>query len=384
LPFSGVFDGNKLDAINLNVNTGLFNNSGTIRNVYHTFTGRSYIYTNASGGLVEDCNTTINVSGTLLNNICGFCAINLAGGIIQNCIANGVINSQSGNTVIIAGFSIINGGTIQNCESYVDLENDSGNAAGFILRIESNSTYGDMNGDLLNCHAYGSVTTNAVGGGFISHIESLVVNIQNCSADGNVDASSNSSGGFVGLISNAASGAITECKATGNVTGVGNGFGGFVGNIDAGVAITECKATGNVNVDGLYIGGFVGVTRDTGNITNCYASGDVTGNDTVAGFCGWNRASLAINNVYSIGLVTANTGTETGGLCARNDSTITNSYWDTVTSGQASSDGGTGKTTTEMKEGLIDDPDTDGIYVNWDDAIWDEGTTSEYPKLQWE
>jgi hypothetical protein len=39
-----------------------------------------------------------------------------------------------------------------------------------------------------------------------------------------------------------------------------------------------------------------------------------------------------------------------GGLVGRNyQGTVSNSFWDTETSGQATSDGGTGKTTTEMQ-----------------------------------
>jgi len=37
------------------------------------------------------------------------------------------------------------------------------------------------------------------------------------------------------------------------------------------------------------------------------------------------------------------------GFCFKNEGTITNCFWDTETSGQATSDGGTGKTTAEMK-----------------------------------
>jgi hypothetical protein len=38
-----------------------------------------------------------------------------------------------------------------------------------------------------------------------------------------------------------------------------------------------------------------------------------------------------------------------GGLVGRNIGTVSDSFWDTLTSGQATSNGGTGKTTTEMK-----------------------------------
>jgi len=46
--------------------------------------------------------------------------------------------------------------------------------------------------------------------------------------------------------------------------------------------------------------------------------------------------------------VTGNT--HVGGLMGRNQGTESNSFWDTQTSGQGSSSGGTGKNTTEMKD----------------------------------
>ena len=42
---------------------------------------------------------------------------------------------------------------------------------------------------------------------------------------------------------------------------------------------------------------------------------------------------------------------DVGGLVGRNyQGTVSNSFWDTETSGQATSAGGTGKNTTEMKD----------------------------------
>jgi len=62
--------------------------------------------------------------------------------------------------------------------------------------------------------------------------------------------------------------------------------------------------------------------NEDGNVSNSYSTGNVTG-DTYAG-----------------GLIGENVG----------EDTISNSFWDIETSGQATSDGGTGKTTMEMQE----------------------------------
>jgi len=73
-----------------------------------------------------------------------------------------------------------------------------------------------------------------------------------------------------------------------------------------------------------------------------------------------------------------------------NTDTVSNSFWDTETSGQASSAGGTGKTTAQMKDiatfsgatwdivavASADDRDTGYIW-----NIVDDGT---YPFLSWQ
>jgi len=55
-----------------------------------------------------------------------------------------------------------------------------------------------------------------------------------------------------------------------------------------------------------------------------------------------------VSNSYSTGSVTGNT--HVGGLVGRNFGTVGNSFWDTQTSGQPTSSGGTGKTTVQMKD----------------------------------
>ena len=128
-------------------------------------------------------------------------------------------------------------------------------------------------------------------------------------------------------------------------------MGGFAGLVYEST-VDQCHATGNVSSPtGRYVGGFIGqlASGTSSVVTNCYARGSVTGDDQVGGFVGLNyfQVSNTIDNCYSTGLVTGNTNV--GGFCGIDDNTITNCFWDTETSGQATSDGGTGKTTTQMK-----------------------------------
>jgi hypothetical protein len=74
----------------------------------------------------------------------------------------------------------------------------------------------------------------------------------------------------------------------------------------------------------------------------------VTGDELVGGLVGLSSKGT-VSNSYSTGSVTGND--DVGGLVGANwDGTVTNSFWDTETSGQATSDGGTGKTTAEMQD----------------------------------
>jgi hypothetical protein len=121
----------------------------------------------------------------------------------------------------------------------------------------------------------------------------------------------------------------------------------------------------------------VGINWHVGTISNCYATGAVSGGYCVAGgLAGKNGAGATITNCYSAGAVSAEY--HAGGLVGSNYSTLTASFWDTETSGQSASDGGTGKTTAEMK--------TQSTFTDagWDFADTWEMPTDSYPRLRWQ
>ena len=86
-----------------------------------------------------------------------------------------------------------------------------------------------------------------------------------------------------------------------------------------------------------------------------------------------------------------------GGLAGWNyyGSTISASYWDTETTGQSTSDGGTGKTTGELQSPTgyssayagwnvdVDNADGDNNTATGVDDPWDFGTSSRYPTLKY-
>jgi len=83
-------------------------------------------------------------------------------------------------------------------------------------------------------------------------------------------------------------------------------------------------------------------------LSNSYSKCSVTGNSSVGGLVGdnWYYEGI-ISNSYSTGRVTGSS--QVGGLVGYNTNAVSNSFWDRVTSGMEESDGGTGKTTAEMK-----------------------------------
>jgi hypothetical protein len=97
------------------------------------------------------------------------------------------------------------------------------------------------------------------------------------------------------------------------------------------------------------VGGLVG--WNFGTLSNSYSTSSVTCNSAVGGLAGWNyqnpKNSSTISNSYSSGIVTGEI--KVGGLVGARGGTAYNSFWDIDTSRQATSDGGTGKTTAEMK-----------------------------------
>ena len=176
-----------------------------------------------------------------------------------------------------------------------------------------------------------------------------------------------------------------------NVKVIGDDFTGSIAGFHDGVIRTS-QSAGTVTGSSS-IGGFVGVNR--GVIEASYSTVNTSGESSVGGLVGANFSdTVRVRNSYATGAVSATTSspTDIGGLVGDNLGSaipkyVENSYWDTDTSGQDSSAGGTGKTTVELKSPT----GYTGIYETWDardidgdgenDAPWNFGTNSEYPTL---
>jgi len=320
-PFIGVFDGNGHTISNFSYTSTDSDAIGLFRRFSGTIKDLGLINPNVNAG-------TYDYVGSLVAHVWL--------GTINNCYAQG--GSVSGDAVI-GGLVGLNDGTITNCYS-----NSSVSGHNWIGGL------GGANRDTVTrCHVNdGSIAGEQMVGGLMGRNE----------------------------------GVITNCYATGSISrGTEGQVGGLVGLNWEGT-ITNCYATTSALVTGLFVGGLVGNNKAT--IIDCYAAGGVTGRNHIAGLVGENAGT--ITTCYATGGVGVPGGSGNapyiGGLVGSKEegSVVDHSFWDTQTSGQLNSNGGTGKSTVEMKMA-----DT-FVSAGWDfdTPIWkiDEGV--DYPKLWWE
>jgi Peptidase family M23 len=232
-------------------------------------------------------------------------------------------------------------------------------------------------------------------------------------------------GGLVGsaCCSKSSANSISDSYATGSVTtrsvvggNVAGGVGGLVGS--NGAIIQRSYSTGTVDSDtATNTGGLVGVAAwDLGSVNQSFATGSVKGgpDSKVGGLVGWvydvwvsqsyatgevsggERAvagglagqngggcwpcSAGISEAYSTGRVSAGTDGAVGGFLGFNasDGSVSASYWDLDTSGQAASAGGGGAlslTTAQFTSGTL----PNGL----DPVVW-TAASGMYPTLSWQ
>jgi len=249
-------------------------------------------------------------------------------------ISNLTINAPTNNDVGL--FDITRGATIKN----VGLVNDS--IAGFFY-------VGGLVGEAYGGFITNSYATGAVIGGGIN-IGGLVgyaygASISNSHAAGSVTGGANSYciGGLVGYAYGAS---ISNSYATAVVTG-GSQAGGLVGAANGGGNISNNYAAGSVSGTNQ-VGGLVG--ESSISITNSYAagSGTVTGTVDVGGLVGYNPSIGTISDSYAATGNVSGTGGNVGGLVGYSPGTVTASFWNTTTTNQTISAGGTGLSTAQM------------------------------------
>lgn len=325
--FSGVFDGN----------------GHAIRNL------------RMSGGSLLGLVGRLNEGGTIAN--LAMTNINIAG-----------VGERIGGLV---GYNV--GGTVSHCQS-------TGRISGGWI-IGGLAGYNDY-GNIFDCNSACRVTGYSSIGGLLGGNHGNVANCQTfegTSADG-----ADVVGGLVGGNYNR----VSNCYSLGEVTAEARGDAGGLVGYNIGI-VSACHSAATIR-GGHTAGGLVGYNQHyNASVTNCYSTGAVlpTNGWFVGGLIGRNQDG-SVSDCYSTGLVIATNAGHVGGLVASSSAdSIARCFWDVETSGQTTSDGGTGLTTAQMW-----DIDT-FLEAGWDflgetdngvEDLWWIDDGRDYPHLWWE
>ncbi|MEM2878493.1 MAG: GLUG motif-containing protein [Candidatus Hadarchaeales archaeon] len=358
-PFSGIFDGDghKIENLYINRNSdnvGLFSvigATGVVENV----------------GLENE-----NINGEF--RVGGLAGANF--GTVSNSYTTGVVSCEEG---LGGGLIGSNDGIVDNCFSTSNVVGSNDRVGGLI---------GGNYGTVENCY---STADNVSGGSCVGGL--IGVNygtVENCYST----ADNVSGGSYVGGLIGCTYQSVLNSYTTANVSGTTH-VGGLVGWSTGNGYIRRCYAIGSVS-GSLNVGGLVGNSSYGGGVYDSYARGDVSGSSNVGGLIGFLQYST-MHRTYSTGAVTGTTNV--GGLIGSTPHGPYNAFWDINTSGQATSAGGTGKTTENMKNvrTYTDTTWSTGLTSAWDfkrnpygdtgnDDVWaiDTVTNDGYPYLSWQ
>jgi len=238
-----------------------------------------------------------------------------------------------------------------------------------------------------NVNLSGTITLIGNGGGYVGGLVYLNKEegiIKDVSVDLILTPHATSSWAVGGIVGNNL-GEIIRARAQGVIdypNGTTLGVAGIAG-WNSGSIRESFSNIGVTNRQYYYISSLAGWCSD-GTIENSYATGDIEVRYESGGFCGAS-SNITIINSYSIGEVLygpSGDPSTVGGFIGIDygDTTITNSYWNTQTSGQSTSAGGEGRTTADMTYPY----NSSNTYIDWDfDNIWaiDPAINDGYPYL---
>ena len=205
---------------------------------------------------------------------------------------------------------------------------------------------------------------------------------------------------YQGLFGVTATTSRIETLGVTNASVSGNIFASILIGTNQGT-IVACYTTGKV-AGADRVGGLVGYNV-RGTISSSYSTAYVSGGSNVGGLVGVQlQGSSSVTNSYSTGRVSRSSGSATtiGGLMGRvGAGSVTASYWDTSTSGQTTSAGGSGvvgKTTRQLQTptgytGIyanwntdLDNADSDNDVATGKDNPWAFGNKMQYPMLDYD
>ena len=158
-------------------------------------------------------------------------------------------------------------------------------------------------------------------------------------------------GGVVGKNEGTITGVYTSGSVTSNA-----GAGGIVGYNYG--PLSNVYSTATVSAPSIYAGGIAGLSVNA-NISRAYATGSVSGGQNVGGLVGY-FAGGSLTQSYATGAVTGTSGV--GGLLGYNGGSVTQSYWDSYTTGQA---GGIGTGTASSGVTAVTSDPTQAAAANY-------------------
>ena len=236
--------------------------------------------------------------------------------------------------------------------------------------------------ELLDCSVTGSVETS---GHNTAGLASLLLDstISQCHVNAAVKVRDDDPDGTVsyftgGLFSEMGSSTVEETSFVGEVWTPGNHAGGIAGAVTGTIIIRDVSIISDIYSANCCVGGLFGILYSKVNdplasidVDRVVIAGDISSRDltSVAGIFGGSWVSNEeVQSTLHIGSV----------------------YWDSELSGVYSSGasgidvGGEGKSTFELQcPTMPGDVTCDAdLYAGWDEAIWDFGTSSDYPVLR--
>ena len=232
----------------------------------------------------------------------------------------GILGAITGTTIInvTSDLSIVGGNT-----------DNADNVGGIVGYVSSSDI----------SYAYSSGSVSVIGsdpdnvGGLVGYMQNYST-ISYSSASSSVTSNGSDSwayGGLVGRMRNNST--ISYSSASGSVTSNGDNsdhYGGLVGYM-TNSSVSYSSASGNViDIESLFswfYGGLVGYATNSGKIIHSWSSGSVGATGFVAGLIGYNNIDVKFS--YVLGTILPSGF----GLAETNAGTITNSYWNSETSG---------------------------------------------------
>jgi filamentous hemagglutinin family protein len=235
------------------------------------------------------------------------------------------------------------------------LENANVSNRALISTVPVGSVVGQNEGKLFNVHTRNMTVSTSTdnAGGLVGNNKG---EIRNSSAVGAVNVliakeEIEGVGGLVGtqsgtIIDSYAMAAVNGRTSTGGLVGLMTG-----GSVSGSYAGKSTDGYGSV-VGGENTGGLIGYMK-SGTVSNSYAAVPVTGANGTGGLIGRAAIESKVENTYATGLVkfTGDDDKAVGGLVGSGGATVTTSFWDMQTTGQAqaNSNSGLGLASSEMK-----------------------------------